>query len=202
MTPKKILTERVLNLHTVEEKEQYVDVIWDLLNKSYAKLGGFKSASSKEELLDIPGYWKVIKRGPDVTAVALYRKTSTTSTVKSYASGTETVFNPSTNTYRPTTRGKHDYLLIKKEDVTQKRAWTEASGPVEALMNKLGANPIPNKFAAFLTGKEILSYSPDGYHYTRLIQGIPHEKMIFGFIGLTPEQEDVILNNDMTIEIL
>jgi hypothetical protein len=54
-------------------------------------------------------------------------------------------------------------------------------------MKKMGAKPLSNKFAAALTGKEILELNPDGFHYTRLIQGEPHEKIIYGTINLTPE---------------
>jgi hypothetical protein len=53
----------------------------------------------------------------------------------------------------------------------------------------MGAKPVPNKFAEFLTSKKVLELNSDGFHYTRLIQGEPHEKLIVGFINLSPEGE-------------
>ena len=93
-------------------------------------------------------------------------------------------------------------MAIKKADVTQKRSWAEVSGTPETFAKRLGAQPIPNKYAAYLTGKEILELSPDGYHYTRLIMGEPHEKIIYGFIGLSPDQEKALENNGLDIQDL
>jgi hypothetical protein len=189
MKSHEFLTERVLNLHTPEDKAKYADQVWDLLRKSYANLGGFKSAANKEELVATPGYWKVIKRGKKITAVNLYRKIPQTSTFKVYASGAETELDPKTQEYRVTEQGKKDYISIKKADITQKRSWAEVSGPAAAFVKRLGAKPIPNKYAGALTDKAILALDPDGIHYTRLIMGEPHVKAMYGFVGLTPEQK-------------
>jgi hypothetical protein len=197
-----LLTERVLNLHTPEEKAKYADEVWDLLQKSYQKVGGFKSAVNKEELVGNPGYWKVVKRGDKITAVNLYRRIPQTNSFKVYASGAETQLDPEKQEYRTTKQGIADYSMVKKADVTQKRSWAEVSHGPEAFAKKMGAKPVPNKYAQYLTGKEILELNPDGYHYTRLIMGEPHEKIIYGFIGLTPEQEKALENNGLDIRDL
>lgn len=202
MRAKELLTERILNLHTPEARAKYADQVWHLLQKSYQKAGGFKSAVNKEELINNPGYWKIAKRGDRITAVNLYRKIPQTNTFKIYASGAETELDPDTQEYRATEKGKRDYLNIKKADITQKRSWAEVSGSPEMLAKRLGAQPVPNKYAAYLTGKEILELSPDGYHYTRLIMGEPHEKIIYGFIGLSPKQEKALENNGLDIQDL
>ena len=202
MRAKELLTERILNLHTPEQKAKYADEVWDLLQKSYLKLGGFKSAADKEELITIPGYWKVVKRGDKITAANLYRKVPQTQTFKVYASGAETRPDSITNAPRSTLQGKRDYSMVKKADVTQKRAWAEVSGPAEAVANRSGGKPIPNKYAAYLTGKEILALDSDGYHYTRLIQGEPYEKIMYGFIKLTPEQRKAMEMNGLDINDL
>lgn len=199
MRAKELLTERILNLHTPEEKAKYVDQVWDLLQNAYQKAGGFKSAVNKEELINNPGYWKVVKRGDKITAANLYRKIPQTTTFKIYASGAEAELDPEKQEYRATEQGKRDYINIKKADVTQKRSWAEVSGAPEKFAKRLGAKPIPNKFAAYLTGKEILELNPDGYHYTRLIQGEPYEKAMYGFIGLTPDQEKALENNGLNL---
>jgi hypothetical protein len=202
MRAKEFLIERILNLHTPEEKAKYADQVWDLLQKAYQKAGGFKSATSKEELIDNPGYWKVVKRGDKITAVSLYKKVPQTKTFKVYASGAEADFDPDKKEYSATQQGKHDYIDIKKADISQKRSWAEVSGGPEILAKRLGARPISNKFAAYLTGKEIKELNPDGYHYTRLTMGEPHEKAIYGFIGLTPDQEKALENNGLAVKDL
>ena len=60
------------------------------------------------------------------------------------------------------------------------RAWGEVSGKMEELFTKFGGKPIPNRFAAVLTGKHIDELDPDGLHYTRIINGTPVRKVIVG----------------------
>jgi hypothetical protein len=79
--------------------------------------------------------------------------------------------------------------MIRGEDIKMRRSWAEVSGAPEAIMKRAGAKPLPNKYAAPLTGKEILEYNPDGIHYTRLIAGEPHEKVIYGYVNVTPDTE-------------
>lgn len=196
MRSREFLIERIINLHTDDQKKKYVDQVWDILQQSYAKIGGFKSASSPQELIEIPGYWKIVKRDGDITAVNLYREVPHTSTFKVYASGAVTDGNTATD------QGRSDYMMMKKDDVKQERSWAEVSGSAEKIAKRLNSTPIPNKFAAYLTGKEILKLNPDGYHYTRLIMGEPHEKIIYGFIGLTDEQKNMLEINNLDINEL
>ena len=202
MRAKEFLIERILNLHTTEQKAKYVDRVWDLLQNAYQKAGGFKSAVNKEELINNPGYWKVVKRGDKITAANLYRKIPQTTTFKIYASGAEAELDPETQEYSATEQGKRDYINIKKADVTQKRSWADVSAAPDKFAKRLGAARIPNTFAAYLTGKEILELNPDGYHYTRLIQGMPYEKTMYGFIGLTSDQEKALENNGLNLRDL
>ncbi len=202
MRAHEFLTERVLNLHTQEQKAQYADEVWDMLQKAYAKMGGFKSATSKEEIIEIPGYWKLIRRGSEITAVNLYKQSSHTKNLKTYASAAQVHIDPETNEYKATPQGLADYTKLKNEDLKMKRGWAEVSGGAEKTAKRIGAKPVPNKFAQYLTGKEIFELDPDGYHYTRLIQGKPHKKIIYGFIGLTPEQEKELENKGLDIQDL
>lgn len=167
------ITEHFVNLNTPAEKEPYKDQVWDILQTSYAKVGGFKSAVSVDELVNTPGLWKLSRRNGKIVAVNLYRDAHGR---KSIASGTD-----------GSIEGKQDYFAIKNDDNTFKRAWAEVSGPVERMLANSGVMQIPNKFASVLTGKEILDLDPDGVHYTRLIQGEPHKKIMFGFVKMTPE---------------
>lgn len=188
MRSREFLIERVLNLWTPEEKQPYADQVWDMLQRSYSNVeGGFRSATSPEDLIMQPGYWKLIKRGDKITAVNIYKKSPNTDNYKINASASETEQKPATGKYGSTEQGKKDYTHMRDADVKTGRAWAEVSGGPEKLMARAGARPIPSKFAAALTGKEILEYNPDGFHYTRLIQGDPHEKVMYGVAKLSPE---------------
>jgi hypothetical protein len=189
MKSTEFLTERILNLWSPEQKAKYADVVWDTLNRSYQKVGGFKSAANIEELIDTPGLWKLVQRGDTITALGIYKPVEKTNNMKSIAAATETELDPEKNIYVATTQGKKDLMMIKSEDIRLNRSWVEVSGPAEKLMLKMGAKPVPNKFAEFLTSKKLLDLNSDGFHYTRLIQGEPHEKLIVGFINLSPEGE-------------
>lgn len=182
------LTERVMNLHTPTAKEKFVDAVWNIMQRSYEKLGGFKSVSSPEEMINNSGLWKLVRRDGEITSANLYKDQFGR---KSFASGTN-----------GTEQGKRDYLMIKNDDLRLHRAWAEVSGPVEKILKRSGAFPIPSKFAASLTDKEILEYNDDGYHYTRLIAGHPHEKIIYGSIQLSPDDCDFLSKNDIELHAL
>jgi hypothetical protein len=202
MRYKEFLIERVLNLHTPEEKMPYAEIVWDMLQRSYKKIGGFKSAANLEELVNEPGYWKLIKRGDKITAVNIYKQSPKTKTFKVIASATETEYNPEKDLYKATPHGLSDYEMIKKADVKMKRSWAEVSGPAEVLLKRAGAVPVSNQYAEFLTGKKILDFNNDGYHYTRLIHGEPHEKIIYGFIKLSDAGKQELASSGININEL
>jgi hypothetical protein len=176
-----ILLERVYNAFTSTDKMKYADQVWAVLQQAYSKLrGGFGTASSLEELIEKSGLWKVVVRDGKVSAVNIYKDQHGR---KSIASGTD-----------GTPQGKKDFMMIKNEDVKFNRAWVEVSDATEKILARMGAKPIPSKFAGPLTGKEILDYNSDGYHYTRLIAGDPHEKIIYGIVNLDPKLEEKLRN--------
>lgn len=193
MRYREFLVERVINLHTFDEKLPYADQVWDMLQRSYKKIGGFKSADSPRDLANDPGYWKLVRRNGKITALGIYKKSPATKNFKTIASATETELNPETGEYKATERGLKDYNKIKIEDIRAKRSWAEVSGPAEKLMIRSGATPIDNKYAELLTGKKILDLDSDGFHYTRLIQGEPHRKIIVGFVNLSKEGTNELL---------
>ena len=79
-----------------------------------------------------------------------------------------------------TRQGKRDAVGIMKADILHDRAWAEVSGRAETLRLELGATMLPNQYADILVNKSIIDYNDDGYHYTRLINGEPMEKVIMG----------------------
>lgn len=184
-----LIQERVFNAFDSVNKLKYGQQVWDVLQKSYSSLpGGFGTASSLDELIEKSGLWKIVVRNGEVTAVNIYKDQFGR---KSIASGTN-----------GSVQGKKDFMMLKDADVKYKRAWAEVSGAPERILGKLGAKPIPAKFAAVLTGKEILDYNDDGIHYTRLIAGDPHEKVIYGFVNLTSELEAHLARLGIDVEEL
>jgi hypothetical protein len=182
------LIERVINLFDPEEKEKYSDEVWNILQSSYAKIGGFKSAANIEELTQKTNLWKLIKRDGVITAVGIYKDSLGRKSIASGTNGSD--------------QGKRDYLMIKNEDMKFKRAWAEVSGPAEKMLIRGGAKPIPNTLAGALTGKDITELNPDGFHYTRRIAGEQHEKAIYGFVALTPEVQQKLVDAGIDLHSL
>lgn len=53
------LTEKFHNLFSAEQKEQYADQVWDILNQSYKPIGGLRGIESKEDMIQSVPMWKV-----------------------------------------------------------------------------------------------------------------------------------------------
>jgi len=168
-----ILTERFVNVFTPDDKQKYADEVWDMLQKAYEPSGGFATASSIEELIAKSAMWKLVMRDGDISALTIYKDVHGR---KAIASATN-----------QSLKGSKDYKMIRTADHKLERSWAEVSGKPEILFHKMGAEPIPNKFAHILTSKHILKLNDDGYHYTRLIAGDPHEKIIYGTVNLSDE---------------
>ena len=89
MRSREFLIERILNLWTPEERQPYAKQVWDMLQRSYKKEGGFKSAANLDELVNTPGYWKLTRRGDKITSVNIYKKIANTKNFKGIASATQ-----------------------------------------------------------------------------------------------------------------
>jgi hypothetical protein len=162
-----LLVEHFLNLVSNDERMKYLDIVWDLLQDSYKDIGGFKS-STKENLINETSLWKLSRRDGKITAVLLYTNKHG---LKVIGGATD-----------KSSVGKKDLFAMIADDVKFKRSWAEVSGAMEHLYVKFGAPKIPNDKAAEILNKQIMSLNPDGYHYTRLLSGHPHEKLLVGFI--------------------
>ncbi len=163
------LCERYVNVFS-PELPNYIDEIWDILQKTYSKIeGGFATASSKEELMRKVFLAKLVRRGNRIVAVKLYKDRHGRKRIAGGSDGTS--------------QGKLDFYKLIEEDLKLRRAGVEASGPLEHVLLKLGAVPIPNSYVEKLTGHVPISLNSDGFHHTRLIQGHPHEKIILAYAG-------------------
>lgn len=174
--PGSLLNEAFVNIFDTKSKFEYVDVVWDILELSYADIGGtFAIAKDKQELINDSDMWKMVRRNGKIVAVCLY--TSKRGGRKSMAAGTD-----------GSPEGKEGLYSIIKEDIKMKdrQAWSEVSHKMEYIkLVKFGAHPIPAKNAQeLMPDKPFLSIDKDGYHYTRMIGGKPMTKIMVGNINL------------------
>ncbi len=163
-----------LNSKHEQYREQHRQEIYDMITKSYAKIGGFSGlgSESKEEsdsihseISDTSNIIKGVKRNGKLTAINFYKNQYGR---KSYISATD-----------GTPQGKQDWLKIKLEDHEQQRAWGEASGAVEHIYNKIGNPVIPIDIASKIINKPITPLN-DGEKYSRKIGGKEHIKTAYG----------------------
>lgn len=74
-TFKSYLEERFVNAILDDpKKEQYVDQVWDIIQKSYSAIGGIKTNGfqSKEKMMTLP-MWKMAVQDGKVVAVVIYK---------------------------------------------------------------------------------------------------------------------------------
>ena len=163
-----LLAERYITLISKDQRKPYLPLIWDMLQKAYANIGGFKSTDSPEGLLDETSLWKLVRKNNKIVAVSIYSDKLGRKTIGAATDGSE--------------EGKAALKQIWIDDIKQNRSWAEVSGAAKHIKKKLGISAIPNKYAAEILQKPIISLNPDGYHYTRTIAGEHHEKLLVGKI--------------------
>lgn len=168
-----ILNEHFVNIFTKEDTKdhlkKYGGEVWDILQKSYEKIGGLLGINDLQQLVDDTDFWKLCTKGGKVVACALY----------SFKRGGRKLICGGTD---GTDEGKKWFYKILEDDVkfTNRQAWAEVSDAMEhILIKKLGGIPVPNTVAELIMrGKKFTDLNPDGYHYTREIGGESHEKIL------------------------
>lgn len=128
----KSLNEGFVNLIADNpKKEDYIDVVWDMVQKSYASIGGIKSNGfqTKEAMMKIP-FWKVATVNGKVVAVAFYKDKGGRKIV---ASGTD-----------GSADGKRRIIDICKNDL--KRAYGEKSKAALGLALKITPPEVIKQF--------------------------------------------------------
>jgi hypothetical protein len=166
---KQIISEKFINLIGEDNIKPYIQDIWNIMQRTYKSIGGFKTANSPEELLNKVSFAKLVKKDNKIIAAILYKDKLGRKTIAGGSDGS--------------TEGVKWIKKVFQEEIQQQRSWGEFSGKMESLMLKYGGIPIPNSEAESILGKDIIEKNKDGYHYTRLINGEPHEKIIIGHLG-------------------
>jgi hypothetical protein len=188
MLIKELLIERIVNLFKADEKQKYADEVWDVLQQSYAPIGGFGTSATVDELIEKSGLWKLVVRNGNISALEIYRDQF----------GRKGIGLGTNGTYQ----GKKDLRMIIKDSIKYKRSWAEVSGKPEYIYKKYGGIPISATYAELLTKHPIISINDDGYHYTRLIYGVPKEKIIYGVINLSLQDREMLRSKGIKLHEL
>lgn len=165
-----IITEeyKTVVIDKTTDKTKFGDEVWSILDKSYAKLGGFKSYDNKTHMFTEFGMWiLVFDEDENIIASIIFKNQHGNKLV-----GLGTDGQP---------QSKNELIHVLRKLRNQKNFWAEVSGPLEKLFNTLDIPLISNNYAKKLTGKEILEHDEDGYHYVRYIAGQPTRKIIMGY---------------------
>ena len=182
-----ILVERFVNLLGDDpEKDKYVDVVWDMITKSYARIGGIqgKGFSTKEDLINNIPFWKLVRKDGDIVAGAFYRDKAGRKRVAVATNGTDT--------------GKVALASIMANDFD--RAYFEVSDPSLGFMVKqVGLDFVQGyarsvEQAQQISGDELQAPPADDPHvvkypslannfYQRDIGGHMHTKIMLGTAG-------------------
>ena len=73
LLPQNLLIERYVTLIKPEDRNKYASLVWDMLQQTYAKLGGFKSAKDSNELIDETNLWKLVRKNGKIVAVSFIK---------------------------------------------------------------------------------------------------------------------------------
>ena len=165
-----LICERFLNALNKEDMRKYADEVWDILQKAYSYCGGMAGMDSVEQLINETDMWKMVRKNGKIVAVNTYsNKRSGRKICYGGQDGTE--------------EGKKAFKKILEEDfkLKDRQSWAEVSGAMEVTALKQGAIPIPAYIAELIMkDKTFESIHEDGFHYTRMIGGEPHTKLMVG----------------------
>ena len=113
-----LLTERILNITSNEDKQKYGEQVYAILQKSYEKIGGLKGSgfTSVEDMINNIPFWKIVKKGDNVVAVHMYKDKSGR---KMVACGSDM-----------SKQGRDITKRFLLDDILRDRAYMEVSGRV------------------------------------------------------------------------
>lgn len=161
-----LIVERYVNLHSDAEKAKYADEVYQLIDKAYGYIGGHLNYPSPDKMIHSDEWWKLVRKGGVIVAVAIYKNASGAKRVAFADDGTRVA--------------KMELMKLVAADIKQSRGWSEVSGKAANLCIRLGLPPVPNEYAGDLLGKDIIA-THGRFKYDRLINGNPYTKMIVGF---------------------
>lgn len=169
-----LLFEHFVNPITITEKEKYVDEVWDILQNSYAKIGGLKTngLETKEGLVQNTVMWKLMIREGKIKIVFIYKDKAGR---KKIATGTD-----------GSREAKQELIKMLKAEFS--RSYSEVSDDLERFLTKnlpemVDRFKIPADDVSKIIIDDEIRPEPDGYHYQRKIGGHWHTKLMIGTPG-------------------
>ena len=169
------MAESYINLSINDDKKKmYANQVFDILQKSYAKIGGIHGSgfSSPEDMIENIPYWKLFKRDGNIIACILYKDKNGRKLVALGSDGSE--------------EGKRIAKRMLRDDIERNRAYGEVSDAVLRYLQKTYGNDleeflVPSAEVGKILKKEVI---PTGaYTYKRSIGGVEHEKAMYGSLG-------------------
>lgn len=166
----------VYDIDERNEMKKYSSIIWNIMQASYLKLGGFKSYRNKDEMINTISLLTICVLKNKIVAAAIYRDDL----------GGQKLNGCGTIDGSPESKRLLRQVIRDDIDNLQKWHWVEVSYPLEKWFKELNGNPIPSQMAANLLHKSRNKIIPlgDGVHYQRQI-GIDVNdvvtKAIYGF---------------------
>jgi len=174
-----LLIENFKNLFLADKAERkiYADQVWDVLQMSYAKIGGIKGHgfNSKEDMIKTIPFWKLFVKNDEVIALIMYKDKGGR---KSVAAGTNR-----------TSAGVKALLNMLKQEFG--RSFGEKSGPLlafvkdayPALVKKFAIPAVEVAKLIGKTDKEVQLIPGEKFLYLRKLKDGWHEKMLIGTPG-------------------
>lgn len=148
------------------------DKIWDLLQHSYEKLGGFKGFASRKDMMKKASMFHLGIQDGEIITVSVYNN---------YLDGNKCVGTACV------TDEKHENAVKLLKFIVEYNiqnwnewVWVEASGKIEEIFREYGGFNVPSKYVKIYL-RNIPFDLVDEYHYTRRIGGGIETKTIFGF---------------------
>jgi len=162
---------QTIRVSKVEEKELYINSVWEVLSKAYEGVKGGLFFSSKKELITSTVLWQVILHKNKVVGVTIYKAKH----------GLKLVALAIDNKMKEIAKS----ALSKVIRADFKKCWMELSEAAERFVMKLGGDKyiLPNHLVSAVINKEVGLVS-DGIHYVRNIMGEEKEKVLLGTVKI------------------
>lgn len=171
-----MICEKYTNLFRDDPKadfDKWKDQAYDLLQKSYAPIGGLLGVPDADALVNDSDMWKLVNHGNTILAICIYtfKRTGRKLTACGCLQGPDGKADP----------GAKEWLYdILSADMRIRNGWAEVDDKMEHIMQKSGGVPVPVDVAELLMkGKHFTYKDPDGYHYRRIIGGEEHTKILY-----------------------
>lgn len=177
------LSETIDNLfqNDVEKRRKYAPQVFDILQKSYAAIGGIHGSGFKDpqDMIDNLPMWKLFRRGDEVKLVIMYKDRGGRKMVAMGTDGSK--------------EAKAELSKQISDEATSGRAFGEISGPLLGFYRKILGNEFENILIPYEKVIQVLKKEHEAgtikqvgeYEYDRQIGDHWHTKVMVGKPGQT-----------------